>query len=261
MDKHIIDISTYQTITDIEQLKKSCDGVMLRIGFTGYGYGVPTLDNHFNDSFTKLKNAGVDIGVYYFSLASDEKMVDQETKWVIDTLAEYEKDGFRFTLPICVDCESQSNGTYGQKWMSLSNVKRSELMVRWMDNISKAGYCPMIYAGVSSFKHNTFIVNSFFEKYYRWVAQYYTVCQYDGVAGVNYAMWQYASDGKGIEYGLVSNNRVDLNHLYVDFPALIKEKGLNHIIQEEPQPKYVRIHIGNDIVTVPCNTKIAIEYC
>lgn len=234
----ILDISSAQTIVDIEKLKSAVGGVIIKCGFTGYGSGQPAFGNGWKTQINQLKNKGINIGAYYFTLAFNEAMVDAETNWLIKQLEDAERDGFRFTLPIYVDCESQKNGVYGASWMGMTYTRRSELMKRWMDNLRAAGYYSGIYAGVGSW-HNTknnpgyFVSKEILKGYDIWTAQYYKVCQWDGVAGVDYQMWQYTSSGEGEKYGLKAGQRVDVSHCYVDYPSIIINGGWNHI--EKPK--------------------------
>ena len=57
------------------------------------------------------------------------------------------------------------------------------------------------------------------KKYTLWIAEYNSKCNYAG----SYDMWQYSSKGK---ISGISGN-VDMNYCYKDFPAAIKNGGLN----------------------------------
>ena len=81
MAKLIIDISEYQTKVDASRI--NADGVILRIGFTGYGSLKPALDKKFEEFYKAYHDAGVPIGVYYLSQATNEAMVTKETDWVL----------------------------------------------------------------------------------------------------------------------------------------------------------------------------------
>lgn len=265
----ILDISSAQTVVDINKFKDTVGGVIIKCGFTGYGSGTPAFGNGWKQQINQLKDSGVPIGAYYFTLATSEAMVDAETKWLITQLEAAEKDGFRFTLPIYVDCESQKNGVYGAAWMNLTYTRRSELMKRWMDNLRAAGYYAGIYAGVGSW-HNTknnpgyFVSKEILKGYDIWTAQYYKVCQWDGVAGVDYQMWQYTSSADGAQYGLKGGQRVDVSHCYVDYPSIIKNGGWNHIEKpktEAPAPteKHIKVTVGDDVIVVGLDTAIKVE--
>lgn len=252
-----LDISSSQTIVDYALLKSKVDGIIIKLGFTGYGSNKPAFSDGWKTHFNNLKDKGIDLGVYYFTIAYNEAMVDMETEWVIKQLKEAEKDGFRFTLPIFVDCEAQKNSV---GWTSLSRERRSELMRRWMDNMRKAGYYTGIYAGVNTWKHNTILVTSMLDGYDKWMAQYNTVNQYvnpstgaAGIPGIDYTAWQYTSKGIGASYGLKSGQVTDVSHCYVDYPAIIKNGGWNGFTKtEKEEPKETE---ENVIITIRTSNK------
>lgn len=228
-----LDLCDTQTIQNVALLQSKVQGCIIKLGYTGYGSDKPAFSPGWQRHFKALKGK-VDLGVYYFTIAYTDAMVDMETEWVIKQLKEAEKDGFKFTLPIFVDCEAQKNSA---GWTNLSKERRSQLMKRWMDNMRKAGYYTGIYAGVNTWKHNTILVTSMLEGYDKWMAQYYIENQYPGEAGKAYTAWQYTSSGNGNSYGLVDkygrNVNVDVSHCYVDYPSIIKNGGWNGFKKDE----------------------------
>ena len=82
------------------------------------------------------------------------------------------------------------------------------------DIIEKAGYWCGIYANLYWWE---VILKKGLERFTKWVAQYYTKCEY---TGSNLDIWQYSSKGEvdGIAGG------VDMNECYRDFPAEIRGK-------------------------------------
>lgn len=86
-----LDISSSQTIVDYAKLKSKIDGIIIKLGFTGYGTNKPAFSDGWKTHFNNLKDKGIDLGVYYFTIAYTEEMVDLETDWVIKQLKEAEK--------------------------------------------------------------------------------------------------------------------------------------------------------------------------
>ena len=91
--------------------------------------------------------------------------------------------------------------------------------------IEDAGYMAGIY--VSSSFAETHVKPETFEGRSSWIAEWDTdVCCYNGKVD----MWQYTETGK---LKGASNKKLDLNRLYVDYPALINgEKFANGLITE-----------------------------
>jgi hypothetical protein len=71
------------------------------------------------------------------------------------------------------------------------------------------------------------------KKYALWLAEYSGALKWQGLPG----MWQYSSTGR---VSGISGN-VDMDECYVDYPALIKQAGLNGFKAQakEPEPKFL----------------------
>ena len=68
-----VDISKYQDYVDFSSLKSDeIDYVMIRVGARGYSTGQITLDENFHDNVMRAKEAGLDVGVYFYSQAITE---------------------------------------------------------------------------------------------------------------------------------------------------------------------------------------------
>ena len=66
-----IDVSKYQSGLDWNKIKKSgVSFVIIRIGYRGYGAaGNLVKDPMFEEHFTNARNAGLKVGVYFFTQA------------------------------------------------------------------------------------------------------------------------------------------------------------------------------------------------
>ena len=74
-----IDVSKYQSNINWEQVKTAgVKFVIIRIGYRGYGSGALVLDPMFEEHFTNVKNAGLKVGVYFFSQATTEEEAKDE---------------------------------------------------------------------------------------------------------------------------------------------------------------------------------------
>lgn len=211
-----VDFSNSFTIVDVEKLKSKVDGVILKLGFTGYGTNEPTISANFEKQYKILHDAGIPVGVYYFTLAHTDEMVKKETDFVLKNIKDKE-----LLLPVYVDVETQNNSP---SWMALSIANRTKYVANWCKTIQDAGYYVGVYASTSWFKSKLY--DSTLKGYSHWVAQYYTECQYTGDTQI----WQYSSQGVASDYGLQKgDNRLDLDYAYYDFPSIIKSRHLNHI--------------------------------
>jgi GH25 family lysozyme M1 (1,4-beta-N-acetylmuramidase) len=215
--KKVLDLSVHNgALTDAacETIKAKGMGVILRIGYTGYGSLAPAKDTVFENNIAKLKKAGVPVGAYYFTIAFNKAMADKEISFIKSILKEY-----KWELPFYLDVEGQKNS---KPWTNLSGSDRASFSAYILQAIEDSGY----YVGIYSSKHgftSSWLDMTKLTSFDKWVAQYNSKCTYTG----SYNMWQYSSKEKAKQYGLTKGTYVDINNAYVDFESIIKKKGLN----------------------------------
>ena len=88
---------------------------------------------------------------------------------------------------------------------------------KFCETIEKAGYFVGIYSGKYWFRDNMDM--SVLNRYTIWLAQWTSKPDYEG----DFGLWQYTDSGN---VNGISGN-VDMNIMYVDFPTIIKQYGLN----------------------------------
>ena len=105
-----IDVSKYQSNIDWNKVKKAgVNFVIIRIGYRGYGAsGTLVQDPMFEEHFTNARNAGLKVGVYFFTQAVTEDEAREEAQgcnWVLN--------GRKLDYPIYYDTEASTspNGT------------------------------------------------------------------------------------------------------------------------------------------------------
>lgn len=103
-----IDVSKYQSNIDWEQVKTAgVKFVIVRIGYRGYGSGALVLDPMFEQHFTNARNAGLKVGVYFFSQAVNENEAREEAQGCA-----YVLNGRKLDYPIYFDTEASRR----QEW-------------------------------------------------------------------------------------------------------------------------------------------------
>lgn len=217
----VVDISASQKIIDANLLKSKVGGVIIKLGYTGYESNKPAKSKTFDEQYKVCREHGIPVGVYYFTLAHTPAMVEMETSWVLNQIKDLELE-----LPVYVDCEMQDNSP---GWTALSFAQRDTYMNMWCSMIQNAGYYAGIYLpkvwgpampNVKPFDH--------------WIAQYNTVCTYSG----SYGMWQYTSRAIPTDYGIVASG-LDVSHCYINYPELIRARGLNHLVPTHSDNSFV----------------------
>lgn len=202
---HGIDVSYHNGNIDWESV--AADGVeyaFLRAGYRGYGNGSLQQDSKFTTYAADAAQAGIPIGVYYFTEATNEAEAIEEAQ---DCIRMIQENNINVTLPIALDYEYQKNaaGELVSPKAGLSKEAATANCIAFCDTIAEAGYTPIIYANMSDLK--TLIDGAALsENYGIWLAHYTTATSYSS----NYQIWQYTSSGKvdGI------SGKVDCNFWY-----------------------------------------------
>lgn len=186
-----IDVSHYQG--DVDWKKVKATGVQFAIIRAGYGKYAYQEDPCFEDNIKGAYNAGIPVGVYWYSYADTVAEARQEAEVCLTVIKPY-KD--MITLPVFFDQE------YEPAILTAGNSIRTQCCVAFIETIEAAGYKAGLY-GSQDWLDNRIDAKAIPESAVIWVAQYASRCTYTG----RYTIWQYTSDGSvdGIK------GRVDLN--------------------------------------------------
>ena len=134
-----IDVSSYQG--DIDWASVAADGVdfaIIRTTLRGYGTGRLVEDETFEDNIQGAMAAGIHVGAYVFSQAINEEEVIEEAQSAIDKLSPYVTG-----VPIVIDVERISGGD--GRMDDLTPAERTDLILKFCEVVSNAGYKPYIY--------------------------------------------------------------------------------------------------------------------
>ena len=132
-----IDVSTWQGNVDWQQVKQAgVNFVMIRVGYGKGRFGAKkcTVDNRFRTYVDGASQAGIPIGIYFYSYATSEEDALEEAEFTIRQL-----EGIPISFPIAYDVEDAHilNLT--------TNELRTNLTKTFMDTVAAAGYYPMYY--------------------------------------------------------------------------------------------------------------------
>ena len=191
-----VDVSSYQG--DIDWARVKADGVdfaILRVGGRGYTEGGLYADTKFEQNLQGALDAGLEVGVYFFSQAITVEEAEEEARFVLDKIR-----GYALTGPVVFDWEALGKSearTYG-----LDTDTLCRCALAFCELVEEAGYTPMIY--LTSYAGYVKYDLSRVMDYPFWFAEY------DKAAPTFYyhfQMWQYTS--KGSVDGIQGN--VDMN--------------------------------------------------
>jgi len=195
------DISKYQDYVDFVKLKKAgVDFVMLRVGARGYGTGQLILDDYFTDNIKRATDAGLAIGLYFFSQAISQEEAVEEANMVLENVGEY-----RIDYPIAFDMEYIPNDS--ARIDILSKAEKTSIAKAFLDTIDAAGYKAMIY-GTKEWLIKQ-VDYSKLTAYDVWLSQQKDIPDYP----YQFTMWQYSTDASidGIA------GYADLNISFIDY--------------------------------------------
>lgn len=132
-----IDVSFYQGEIDWEAV--ASDGIefaMIRCGYRGSETGAIVVDEQFENNIQGALDAGIDVGVYFFSQSTGAIEAAEEANFVLDLIKDYE-----ITMPVAFDWEPLEDSR-------ASDIEREELTasaVVFCEMVKDAGYTPCVY--------------------------------------------------------------------------------------------------------------------
>ncbi len=197
-----IDVSKWQY--DVNWKKVAASGIeyaIIRLGYRGTAEaGNTAMDPYFEQNIKGALDAGLHVGVYYFTQAITVEEAIEEANIVIDALKDY-----NITFPVVYDTEYREGGRAND----LSNEVRTACAKAFCDTVLAAGYTPVIYTST-----NWSVLNLNLEDlqgYDLWYAYYGN--PEDLYYPYEYTMWQYTDSGR--VDGIAGS--VDLNISFMDY--------------------------------------------
>lgn len=191
-----IDVSRWQGDIDFNKVKEAgAEFVILRIGVESKQGEEIGMDSKYKQNIKRAKDAGLEVGVYLYSIALTQDVARSHAEWVIKAL-----DGEKLDLPIVFDWENFN------KWneYKLSFHDINSIANTFIETVEKSGYKGMLYS-------SKFYLENIWEnknKYPVWLAHYTNKTNYEG----KYDIWQMCNDG--VINGI--NGNVDIDIMYLD---------------------------------------------
>ena len=144
-----IDVSKYQSGLDWNKIKKSgVSFVIIRIGYRGYGAaGNLVKDPMFEEHFTNARNAGLKVGVYFFTQAVNEAEAQEEAEgcnWALN--------GRMLDYPIFYDTEASTAPGGTGRADGLGVEDRTKCAIAFCERVKELGYKPGVYASTTWYR-------------------------------------------------------------------------------------------------------------
>lgn len=194
-----IDISKWNGNIDWNAVKNSgVSYVIIRCGYRGSTTGALIEDPKFRANIQGAANAGIKVGIYFFTQAVNEVEAVEEASMVLGLIK-----GYNISYPVFLDVESSGGRADG-----ISASTRTAVCKAFCQTIQNSGYKAGVYANKTWF--NEKIETPSLTGYKIWLAQYAAAPSY---SRTRYDMWQYSS--KGSVPGISGN--VDMNTSYMGY--------------------------------------------
>lgn len=195
-----IDVSSHQGTIDWKKVKEA--GVQfayIRCGYRGYETGQINRDEMFDYNISQAIANGIQVGVYFFSQAVNQKEAEEEAEFTLSCMKKYDID-----LPVVYDFE-KPGGIFARTYYQSKDVT-TENAALFCHMMQRKGYEAMIYNSTNLFER---LYNmEYIQEFGTWVAHYNTPYP---TYPYTYQIWQYSDAGNidGIE------KAVDLDLMFI----------------------------------------------
>ncbi len=179
-----IDVSIHQK--DIDWQAVAADGVefaILRLGLRGYTEGGLFLDDAFERNLRGALDAGLEVGVYFFSQAVTSQEAEEEAEYVLEVL-----DGQALTFPVAFDWEPIPGDE--ARTDGLDGETMTRCAAAFCERIEAAGYRPAVYFNQTQ-GYLRYDLRELTD-YELWLAEYDSVPDFY----YHFDLWQYSHTGR-----------------------------------------------------------------
>ncbi len=175
----------------------------IRAGYRGYESGDIVADKYFDINMQGALDAGIHVGVYFFSQAIDAEEAEEEARFTLEMIRDY-----NVTYPVVFDWETLNYPT--ARTNDIATEKLCEATNAFCATVASAGYLPMVYSNQSV--SLLYYELGRIQEYDFWYAEYrdHPTFYYD------YDIWQYGSSAhlEGVPLA-----EIDVNISFVDYAA------------------------------------------
>ena len=169
----------------------------------------------FEMDYAAAKEAGLDVGAYFYTYALTVEAIEADVQAFLTYL-----DGKQFEYPVYLDIEDPSQ-------MELGKNHLSDMCEAFLTTLQSEGYYAALYTN-NNWLTTLLDTPRFVSRYDIWYARPLTnivepPAWDEDKYGKQLGMWQYTWEGSIEGVG----EPFDLNYAYRDYPAIMKEWGLN----------------------------------
>lgn len=183
-----------KTVSTNRKLSKRADGLYI--------------DPTFETNYRNAKAVGLDVGVYYYTYATSEAMANAELALVRQAVY-----GKELTLPLAVDVEEN-------KLKPMSTLDLTNLTAYALEQVEKMGFYAQLYT-YTGYKYELDMAR-LSSRWDVWLADYT-----GKTPKVSFKYTAHQHTSKGSVPGISGN--VDLNVTEINYPKIIRKKGLTRL--------------------------------
>lgn len=133
-----IDVSYYQGNVDWQKVREAgVEFVFVRLGYRGTKAGTLNEDVRAQENLKGAREAGLQVGAYFFSQAVNAKEAQEEAVYAMQILNGYELD-----LPLVYDWEFVNETA---RTANMNKATLMECVKMFCNTVQNAGYKPMVY--------------------------------------------------------------------------------------------------------------------
>jgi len=178
-----IDVSSWQYDIDWQAVADAgAQFAMIRIGYRGSESGRLNADKYAQQNLAGAADAGLHIGVYFFSQALTREEAEEEAYYVLDVIQDLD-----ITMPVVFDWEKVNNEN--SRSLDMDRRTLTDCALTFLETIELAGYDAMIYFNPHQ-SRNLFYLSEL-KQYDFWLANYTDRMDFP----YKVKMWQYTDSG------------------------------------------------------------------
>ena len=178
-----IDVSSWQYDIDWQAVADAgAQFAMIRIGYRGSESGRLNADKYAQQNLAGAADAGLHIGVYFFSQALTREEAEEEAYYVLDVIQDLD-----ITMPVVFDWEKVNNEN--SRSLDMDRRTLTDCALTFLETIELAGYDAMVYFNPHQ-SRNLFYLSEL-KQYDFWLANYTDRMDFP----YKVKMWQYTDSG------------------------------------------------------------------
>ena len=187
-----IDVSKWQGKIDWSSVKSSgIDFAVIRIGFRAEN-GKLYKDENADYNIQQAQNAGILVGVYFFSTAINTTEACEEASFAVSAIK-----GYKISYPVVYDCEGYTSSD--SRMYNLASDDRTNNAISFLSLVQKSGYEGMFFGAKNELENSNYWDMTQIEKNFKIWVSHYSSPTYPEIENPDYSrkydMWQYTNRG------------------------------------------------------------------